>query len=143
MSTSRCGRSMGFSLALPAYCSECFSAFRPIASARLPRVRSRLSFWADLAASPALIAAYVVGYLETITAYLISPAYRTIPALLLLVAVMYVSPRGLLGASLNGFTVDEPHSFDRPGRDSAGLLLAALGLRLHSRLADARVLFRP
>jgi branched-chain amino acid transport system permease protein len=47
--------------------------------------------------SGALIAAYVVGYLETITAYLISPAYRTIPALLLLVAVIYVRPRGLLG----------------------------------------------
>jgi branched-chain amino acid transport system permease protein len=46
--------------------------------------------------SGALIAAYVVGYLETITAYLISPAYRTIPALLLLVVVMYVRPRGLL-----------------------------------------------
>ena len=47
--------------------------------------------------SGALIAAYVVGYLETVTAYLISPAYRTIPALLLLVIVMYVRPRGLLG----------------------------------------------
>jgi branched-chain amino acid transport system permease protein len=47
--------------------------------------------------SGALIAAYVVGYLETITAYLISPAYRTIPALLLLVVIMYVRPRGLLG----------------------------------------------
>jgi branched-chain amino acid transport system permease protein len=47
--------------------------------------------------SGALIAAYVVGYLETMTAYLISPAYRTIPALLLLVAVIYVRPRGLLG----------------------------------------------
>ncbi len=47
--------------------------------------------------SGALIAAYVVGYLETITAYLISPAYRTIPALVLLVVVMYVRPRGLLG----------------------------------------------
>ena len=47
--------------------------------------------------SGALIAAYVVGYLETITAYLVSPAYRTIPALLLLVFVMYVRPRGLLG----------------------------------------------
>ena len=35
--------------------------------------------------SGSLIAAYVVGYLETMTAYLISPAYRTIPALLLLV----------------------------------------------------------
>jgi branched-chain amino acid transport system permease protein len=47
--------------------------------------------------SGALIAAYVVGYLETVTAYLISPAYRTIPALLLLVVVMYIRPRGLLG----------------------------------------------
>jgi branched-chain amino acid transport system permease protein len=47
--------------------------------------------------SGALIAAYIVGYLETITAYLYDPSYRTIPALLLLVAVMYVSPRGLLG----------------------------------------------
>jgi len=47
--------------------------------------------------SGSLIAAYVVGYLETMTAYLVSPAFRTIPALLLLVAVMYVRPRGLLG----------------------------------------------
>ncbi len=47
--------------------------------------------------SGSLIAAYVVGYLETLTAYLISPAYREIPALLLLVIVMYVRPRGLLG----------------------------------------------
>lgn len=47
--------------------------------------------------SGSLIAAYVVGYIETLTAYLISPAYRFIPALLLLVAVMYVRPRGLLG----------------------------------------------
>jgi branched-chain amino acid transport system permease protein len=47
--------------------------------------------------SGSLIAAFVVGYLETVTAYLISPAYRTIPALLLLVIVMYVRPQGLLG----------------------------------------------
>ncbi len=47
--------------------------------------------------SGSLIAAYVVGYLETMTAYLVSPAYRTIPALLLLIIVMYVRPRGLLG----------------------------------------------
>jgi branched-chain amino acid transport system permease protein len=47
--------------------------------------------------SGSLIAAYVVGYIETVTAYLISPAYRFIPALLLLVAVMYIRPRGLLG----------------------------------------------
>ena len=47
--------------------------------------------------SGSLIAAYVVGYLETLTAYMISPAYRTIPALLLLVVVMYVRPQGLFG----------------------------------------------
>ena len=47
--------------------------------------------------SGSLIAAYVVGYLETITAYLISPAYRTIPSLLLLLAVMYLRPQGLFG----------------------------------------------
>lgn len=47
--------------------------------------------------SGSLIAAYVVGYLETITAYMISPAYRSIPALLILVAVLYLRPQGLLG----------------------------------------------
>jgi branched-chain amino acid transport system permease protein len=47
--------------------------------------------------SGSLIAAFVVGYLETLTAYLFNPAYRTIPALLLLVVVMYVRPQGLLG----------------------------------------------
>ena len=47
--------------------------------------------------SGSLIAAYTVGYLETLTAYLISPAYRSIPSLLLLVIVMYVRPHGLLG----------------------------------------------
>lgn len=47
--------------------------------------------------SGSLIAAYAVGYLETITAYTISPAYRTIPSLILLVVVMYVRPQGILG----------------------------------------------
>ena len=47
--------------------------------------------------SGSLIAAFVVGYLETLTAYQVSPAYRTIPALLLLVVVMYIRPQGLLG----------------------------------------------
>ena len=47
--------------------------------------------------SGSLIAAYVVGYLETVTAYLISPAYRSIPSLLLLVIVMYLRPQGLFG----------------------------------------------
>lgn len=44
-----------------------------------------------------LLAAYAVGYLETITAYLISPSFRTIPALLLLVIVVYLRPQGILG----------------------------------------------
>ena len=47
--------------------------------------------------SGSLIAAYCVGYLETITAYLISPAFRNIPSLILLVLVVYVRPQGLLG----------------------------------------------
>ena len=47
--------------------------------------------------SGSLIAAYAVGYLETITAYVISPAYRTIPSLILLIVVVYVRPQGLLG----------------------------------------------
>ena len=47
--------------------------------------------------SGSLVAAYAVGYLETITAYTISPSLRSIPALLLLVAVVYVRPQGLLG----------------------------------------------
>ena len=47
--------------------------------------------------SGSLVAAYCVGYLETMTSYLISPAFRNIPALILLVAVVYLRPQGLLG----------------------------------------------
>ena len=47
--------------------------------------------------SGSLIGAYVVGYLETITAYLIAPTLRPIPALILLVIVVYLRPQGLLG----------------------------------------------
>jgi branched-chain amino acid transport system permease protein len=47
--------------------------------------------------SGSLIAAYVVGYLETITAYLVAPTLRPIPALVLLVIVVYLRPQGLLG----------------------------------------------
>lgn len=47
--------------------------------------------------SGSLVAAYLVGYLETITAYLLTPTLRPIPALLLLVLVVYVRPQGLLG----------------------------------------------
>ena len=44
-----------------------------------------------------LIAAYCVGYFETVTAYLVNPSLRNIPALILLVAVVYVRPQGILG----------------------------------------------
>ncbi|SKA30260.1 amino acid/amide ABC transporter membrane protein 1, HAAT family [Enhydrobacter aerosaccus] len=47
--------------------------------------------------SGSLVAAYIVGYLETLTAYLISPSIRTVPVLLLLVVAVYVRPQGLLG----------------------------------------------
>ena len=47
--------------------------------------------------SGTLIAAYVVGYLETVTAYLIAPTLRPIPALILLVLVIYIRPQGILG----------------------------------------------
>ncbi|MGH7075421.1 MAG: branched-chain amino acid ABC transporter permease [Stellaceae bacterium] len=44
-----------------------------------------------------LVAAYIVGYMETMTAYLVSPALRNVPALVLLVIVLYARPQGLLG----------------------------------------------
>jgi branched-chain amino acid transport system permease protein len=47
--------------------------------------------------SGSLVAAYLVGYLETITAYLIAPTLRPIPALVLLVLAVYARPQGLLG----------------------------------------------
>jgi branched-chain amino acid transport system permease protein len=47
--------------------------------------------------SGSLLAAYIVGYLETITAYLVAPTLRPIPALILLVLAVYIRPQGLLG----------------------------------------------
>jgi branched-chain amino acid transport system permease protein len=47
--------------------------------------------------SGSMMAAYIVGYLETLTAYLIAPSVRPLPALLLLVLVVYVRPQGFLG----------------------------------------------
>lgn len=44
-----------------------------------------------------LIAAYIVGYAETITAYLVAPTLRPIPALVILILVLYARPQGLLG----------------------------------------------
>jgi branched-chain amino acid transport system permease protein len=47
--------------------------------------------------SGSLVAAYLVGYLETATAYLIAPTLRPIPSLILLVLAVYLRPQGLLG----------------------------------------------
>jgi branched-chain amino acid transport system permease protein len=47
--------------------------------------------------SGSLLAAYVVGYLETLTAYLVTPELRSMPALILLVLVVYLRPQGFLG----------------------------------------------
>jgi branched-chain amino acid transport system permease protein len=44
-----------------------------------------------------LIAAYIVGYAETLTAYLVAPTLRPIPALIILIIVIYLRPQGLLG----------------------------------------------
>ncbi|MBV9538696.1 MAG: branched-chain amino acid ABC transporter permease [Acidisphaera sp.] len=47
--------------------------------------------------SGSLIAAYIVGYIETVTAYTVAPSVRTLPVLALLVLVVYMRPQGLLG----------------------------------------------
>jgi branched-chain amino acid transport system permease protein len=47
--------------------------------------------------SGTVLAAYVVGYIETLTAYLVAPSLRAVPALVLLVLVLYFRPQGLLG----------------------------------------------
>lgn len=44
-----------------------------------------------------LVGAYLLGFTETLTAYLISPAVRNIPAFILLIAFLYFRPLGLLG----------------------------------------------
>ena len=92
------GRSTASLPASPACCSECSSGVSSYSVGPLTASAFSIVVLGGLGSvSGSLIAAYVVGYLETLTAYLISPAYRTIPALLLLVVVMYVRPQGLLG----------------------------------------------
>ncbi len=44
-----------------------------------------------------LVAAYLIGFIETLTSYLVSPALRNLPALIIVVLVLYVRPRGLFG----------------------------------------------
>ncbi len=42
-------------------------------------------------------ASYIIGYLGTITAYLISPAYTSLPAYFVLVLILFIRPQGLFG----------------------------------------------
>ncbi len=44
-----------------------------------------------------LIAANLIGFVETATAYLLGPSLRSLPALLILVGVLYFRPQGLFG----------------------------------------------
>lgn len=44
-----------------------------------------------------LIGAYILGFLSSITAYLISPALSSIPGLVLLIIVLYIRPQGFFG----------------------------------------------
>lgn len=45
-----------------------------------------------------LVGAYILGFLSTLTAFLISPAISELPGLFLLVLVLYVRPQGLFGS---------------------------------------------
>lgn len=42
-------------------------------------------------------AAYILGYVGSLTAYLVSPAIRSLPGLFILVIILYVRPQGLFG----------------------------------------------
>lgn len=44
-----------------------------------------------------LIAAYIIGFIETMTAYLVNPALRSMPPLIILVLILYLRPQGVLG----------------------------------------------
>lgn len=44
-----------------------------------------------------LIAANLIGFVETATAYLLGPSLRSLPAMLILIAVLYFRPQGLFG----------------------------------------------
>jgi branched-chain amino acid transport system permease protein len=47
-----------------------------------------------------LLAAYIVGFLETLTVYLLSPSWRGLPSLILLVLILILRPKGLFGREL-------------------------------------------
>ncbi len=44
-----------------------------------------------------IAAAFLIGYIQTMTAYLISPAYTSIPAYIILVLILMFKPKGLFG----------------------------------------------
>ncbi len=44
-----------------------------------------------------LLGAYILGFLSTLTAFLVSPAISQLPGLFVLIVVLYVRPQGLLG----------------------------------------------
>jgi branched-chain amino acid transport system permease protein len=44
-----------------------------------------------------LLASYLIGFIETLTAYLVAPSLRDLPGLIILVLVLYLRPRGLFG----------------------------------------------
>ena len=92
------GRSTACSPASPACCSASFLGVSTDNAGQLTASAFSIVVLGGLGSvSGSLVAAYVVGYLETLTAYLISPTMRPVPALLLLVLVVYVRPQGLLG----------------------------------------------
>lgn len=47
-----------------------------------------------------LIAAYLVGFIETLTVYALSPSWRGLPSLILLILILIFRPRGLFGREL-------------------------------------------
>ena len=97
-SISSPGASMACLPASPACCWRRFSASAPANAGQLTASAFSIVVLGGLGSvSGSLVAAYVVGYLETATAYLIAPTLRPIPALILLVLVVYVRPQGLLG----------------------------------------------
>ena len=100
--------------------------------------------------SGSLIAAYVVGYMETLTAYLISPAYRTIPVAAAAGAGGLCPPAGparpALGESIIMFADVSSASRAVTGSPSSSWCSprhpAALCHRLYPGRADARLLLR-
>lgn len=47
-----------------------------------------------------LLAAYLVGFLETLTVYLVSPSWRGLPSLILLILILIFRPKGFFGREL-------------------------------------------